>query len=145
MVETQNNKRGMLCILELIRTAGKVESKTKLQKMMFLAKEDEKVNHGYFFEKYLYGPFSFDVSSDLNALERFGLIRIERTTVNLEDNEVERFSFSLTSEGLKFLEESKNILEDVDVEGIHRIVGKWNAKTLNEILDYAYKKVNKLS
>ena len=130
----------LLKLLLLIKSAGKIEGKTKIQKMVFLGKEEEELNLGFDFVKYNYGPYSFELAKALNALEDGGLIKINMSLVSSPDEEnveTKRFTFSLTEEGNQLISERQGIPEEVKNK-IERLVKRWNNVPGSEIIRHVY-------
>jgi len=130
-----------LFVLKLLDLAGKIECKTKLQKLMFLAKVEEKVPLTYDFKKYHYGPFSFDLSDDLNALKQTDFINESMTVMgSSEGSAMVKSVFTLTEDGKKELEENKAKLSSEGVSALSITINKWNSSSLDKILKYVYSK-----
>ena len=130
-----------LYVLKLLDLAGKIDGKTKFQKMMFLAETEETAITTYNFEKYHYGPFSFDLSDDLDALSKTNFIQEEKTVFgSSEGKQMIKSTFSLTFDGKKELSENEVILNMEGVIALSKTVEKWNKKNLDEIIKYVYSK-----
>lgn len=88
-------------ILYLINKASYYfRGKTRLQKMIMLAKEEEKYPFSFEFVRYHYGPFSFDLQNIVSDLVRFGFIEEQNymTAIGPESQ------YRLTKNGYAFLE-----------------------------------------
>ena len=130
-----------LFVLKLLDLAGKVECKTKLQKLMFLAKVEEKVPLTYDFKKYHYGPFSFDLSDDLNALKQTDFINESMTVIgSSEGSATVKSVFTLTEDGKKELEGNKNKLNQEGINALSITINKWNSLPLDKVLEHVYSK-----
>ncbi|MCK4729888.1 MAG: hypothetical protein KAT28_01075 [Candidatus Aenigmarchaeota archaeon] len=134
------NKKGLAQILLFLKHAKKIEGKTKFQKMMFLAQKENKLSKEFEFIKYNYGPYSFELTKDIDALEKEGFLTIEKEEF-ATDNEFsgKRFLFQLTKKGEKFVKDNKNNFE-ADSKVINGTVKKWNKKPMNDIIRYVYSK-----
>lgn len=132
-------KERMLYLLALLNFAGGIDGKTKLQKIMFLAKKENKVNHGYNFIKYLHGPFSQELSEDLRFLEQADLIKVESTAFGIDEKgfPIVKSEFQLSEKGEEVIK--KNIKKLNNLKGLKK-AAKLNKKNLNNILNYVYKK-----
>jgi len=116
---------------------GKIDGKTRLQKMVFLAQEEEGLENFYKFEKYNYGPYSFDLSDDLNVLKSLGLISITKESFETEgmfDGKV--FHYRLTERGREKISEIRSEI----IENVQTISQKWNSseRSLESLIDYVY-------
>jgi len=130
-----------LYVLKLLDLAGRVDGKTKFQKMVFLAETEEKAITTYNFEKYHYGPFSFDLSDDLDALSKTNFIQEEKTIFgSSEGKQIIKSTFSLTLDGKKELKENEVNLDKDGIVALSKTVEKWNGKPLDEIIKYVYGK-----
>lgn len=130
-----------LFVLKLLDLAGKVECKTKFQKIVFLAEKEEKAPLTYSFKKYHYGPFSFDLSDDLNALKQVNLISESINVIgSSEGSAIIKSTFTLTEDGKKELEENTNKLSSEGIKAISQTVEKWNSVSLEKVLEYVYSK-----
>ena len=52
---TENQEK----LLLFVKLAGEIDGKTKLQKLLFLGKNEFNLDINFDFEKYNYGPYSF--------------------------------------------------------------------------------------
>ncbi|RLI99693.1 MAG: hypothetical protein DRP06_03030 [Candidatus Aenigmatarchaeota archaeon] len=139
-ISTTGNKKGLAQILLFLKHAKKIEGKTKFQKMMFLAQKENKLSKEFEFIKYNYGPYSFELTKDIEALEKKGFLTIEKEEFST-DNEFsgKRFLFKLTKKGKKFVKDNKNDFE-IDSKVITETVKKWNKKPMGDIIRYVYSK-----
>ena len=98
------NKKGLVQILLFLKHAKKIEGKTKFQKMMFLAQKENKLSKEFEFIKYNYGPYSFELTKDLESLEKEGLLTIRKEEFATDSKfPGKRFVFQLTKKGEKFI------------------------------------------
>ena len=58
----------------------------------------------YEFERYFYGPFSANLSEDLDMLESLGLVSINESIVTVEKQPRVRYSYTITSKGKALLD-----------------------------------------
>lgn len=96
----------VLCMLYLIdhtNKFGAIENRLKLQKMVFLAQkqsvEKKLKSFGYNFFRWHKGPFSKNLSIDLDTMQDVGFISIRHDKIEL------------TSKGREFLKDSSGLLE----------------------------------
>lgn len=133
--------KSQLSILKLLDLAGRIEGKTKLQKIIFLAETEEKVLLTYKFEKYNYGPFSFELSDDLNSLVTTGFIKEEKTIFGISDGKpMIKSNFELTVDGKTELKEKEDSIDNQTLESIKKVLEKWGSEPLDKILSYVYSK-----
>jgi hypothetical protein len=134
-----NNNRGLVQILLFLKHSKKIEGKTKFQKMVFLAQKENKLSEEFKFIKYNYGPYSFDLTKSLEALETTGFITVEKEEFET-DGEFpgKKFIFQLTEDGEKLIESEETKEEDSKI--IKNVVEKWNNKPMEDIIKYVYSK-----
>jgi|SRR5665647_617712 len=65
-------------ILELLKGLGKVEGRTKLQKIIFLGQKELGLPEFFKFDKYHYGPYSWDLTEAIEDLIAIGYIKEEK-------------------------------------------------------------------
>lgn len=130
-----------LYVLKLLEIAGKIDGKTKLQKLMFLAETERGAPTTYKFEKYHYGPFSFELSDDLDALAKTGFVSEEKNGYGSSDgNLMIKCTFSLTQDGKKELKENEAVLDANGIKIFEEVTKRWNNTPLDSILKYVYQK-----
>lgn len=142
-------KKWMLALLYALR---EVKGSTRLEKLLFLLKEDLRVTGApfYSFKSYLFGPFSKEVMEDAKAMRNMKLVDITSETIEapseLSDALFIRKNYKLTSEGEKQAERYYDELaEDRRVrDAIHKI-REYNSMPLSDLLSYVYKKFPKYS
>lgn len=133
--------KNQIYLLKLLELANKIECKTKVQKLIFLAEVEEKVPLTYKFERYHYGPFSFELSDDLNALKQTGFIEENQVIIGSSEGfPIVKSTFSLTEDGKQELDENQNRINQDSIKSINSIVKKWNDVSLDEVLNYVYSK-----
>lgn len=65
-------------ILELLSKLGKIEGRTKLQKIVFLGQMELGLPEIFKFDKYHYGPYSWDLTETIEDLITTGYIKEEK-------------------------------------------------------------------
>ena len=96
-------KNSELLLLLLARSPeGKIEGRTRLEKVVYLLKQLGRVNFTYEFVPYHYGPYSRELVEDLDQLKEIGLVD---EGMNTDDYGVLRYDYKLTSEGGQLAEE----------------------------------------
>jgi len=108
--------------------------KTKLQKLILIARIEFKYPFSFSFKPYYYGPYCEEINNVLGLLFLSGLIRT--TVEELNDNSI--YKYQLTEDGLNLLkslsnkEEFKSLSRKID-----DLWSKFAQKTIREIVDYA--------
>jgi len=104
VAKTSKNKRlnelsdtEKLVLALLYSQNHEIKGRTRLEKMMYLAKETGNADFSYHFVPYHFGPYSADLMNDVKTLKRFG--QISEKSIPL-DEERTIYSYSLTDEGL---------------------------------------------
>lgn len=95
---------------ELQSTAQKF-GKTALQKMVYLFQEIYKVNCGYRFKLYTYGPFTAELLSDLDYIEHIGGV-----TVTYDDSSNGGYDISPGKEKEYLLSKGRYFINDPEVQ-----------------------------
>ena len=75
-----------------------VKGRTRFQKIVFLLQE-QGIGFGYKFKPYLYGPYSEELSDDVNMLTGLGLLAIDSEEIKSDGVVHDRYVYSLTEEG----------------------------------------------
>lgn len=144
MPQTSTSEGGNINIQERMKVplailkanGGKLNGKTKLQKLVFLAEMEKGLENKYKFEKYNYGPYSFELTDDLDALKQFGLIEVIVENFSTDDFQGKIHKYKLTKKGEKAL----NNLSNDFLDPINKVSNEWGSESLDEILDYVYGK-----
>ena len=130
----------MNLLMYLLRQAGVISGKTRLQKLVFLLQEEFKVPFGYKFEPYHLGPLSFELQAEMDWLVNRG-IAVEYI-VELNPSEgIRRYDYTLSEWGRDYFEKvvEPNLPQEVK-EKISKGVEEWGTKSLQEILDYVHRR-----
>ena len=149
-----------------VQDAAPVRGRTRLQKMLFLLKQEENVDSiipgFYHFEPYRFGPFEARIYSDVEFLENVGLVvsaqRGVATDADVSEAQyasdgsllpgdtgdaIPTYSdteFRLTTKGTGFVE-AKRLWADAPPElraGIERVKRMCNTAPLTAVLRYVY-------
>jgi uncharacterized protein YwgA len=116
-----------------------IEGATRFQKMVFLAQKEHNLKEYYEFRSDRFGPYSVDLRSDLEELEKRDYIERNVETTFYGNAKI---VYSLTPEGVQ---KSKDLLTPENrsvfdlVEGVKE---EYNQKDLNDLLKYVYTKYN---
>lgn len=142
MEETEVIPESFLKLLLLLKLAGQIQGKTKLHKMVFLSKEEEpRIDFGFEFTKYNYGPYSFDLTKALDAMETLGLIEVETSILPSTDFngfQTKQFTYKITEKGLETTSNSKIEEKREVVEKIKQLVQKWNTVPRQKMIEHVY-------
>lgn len=128
-----------LKILKFLEIAEKIEGKTKFQKMIFLGKREYGLDVGYTFEKYNYGPYSEELSRNLESLIDLGFIAVKEEIFDTEGHfPGVKNTYFITERGEKVLD--REIFNEEETTKVNKILTRWNNKSYKEIIDYVYSK-----
>ena len=132
-------------LLFFLKLAKNISGKTKLNKIIFLGKQEEDIDLGFHFEKYNYGPYSFDLTESLNKLEDNEFIEIEMEVLPSSDIngfQSKQFTYKISSKGNDFLSTSaSDIMKNLQTkEKIKQLLKKWNNLSRTKIVEHVYSK-----
>jgi len=140
MVVKMDLPKKLRFVLLFLKEANEVKGKTKFQKMFFLLNEEEKIQTGHKFVKYTYGPYSSELSNDLDALKQFEFIEVGKSLFNTNSDFVgKQFEYKLTESGKELIEQSNDFTKE-EIKKTKKIISEWNNKELPEIIEYVYGK-----
>lgn len=125
--------REILLIVFLI--AGKIIGKTKIQKLFYLLEREQKIPIGISFTIYLYGPFSRQLTKEIEALEQENVIQCILNSTYSHDI---YYEYNISDKGMK---EAMKLWESLPTdikEKIIKHVSKFNSMTPTEIVNYVY-------
>jgi len=133
--------RDILYLLSLIRegtrlsAAGAVEGAVRLQKLVFLARE-EGVPFGYHFNSHFRGPFSRELARDLDLLVDLGFVEVVRGRgFSATGRPIEKRSYRLTSEGERFLSRYSHEIDEEHLDKIKGIVAKYVDAEISDLVE----------
>ena len=117
-----------------------IEGKTRLQKQLFLAQKslsEHKIEKPYSFRPYLYGPYCTDIYSDINLLEKEGVVKEEEIADPYCG--IVRV-FRLTTQGIN---EAKNLIKNDAIKEQYEIVRvvkkEYNCMSVVDLVDFTHK------
>jgi hypothetical protein len=117
----------------------KIEGKTRLQKLTFLAQGHiEESDIGlYEFIEYDHGPFSKKLLEDVEMYEQKGLVKIEKVPTFSRNHRVD---YSLTSKGIEIFEDlvNKNEKAKKTTEIAAEIIEEYNDLSIRALMDHVY-------
>jgi uncharacterized protein YwgA len=125
-------------LLLLIGSFGhSIEGETRLQKLVFLAKEEYGIQLPFEFKWSNYGPFSGDLRDYLQKMEIEGLL--EQREVEMESHAGPYMIrvFTLTEKGKRELSSIEKEHQSED-ESINKLFERFGQKRLHDILAYVY-------
>jgi len=133
-------------ILILLYVLGAIKGSTRLEKLLFLLKEEFKVvdEPFYDFTPYLFGPFSAEALNDAKLLRDAGLIEIIEETLDfspLSDWIVIRKTYRLTEAGKEIARHLlfEELRRRPEMREVLRKLQQFNVMPLDELLSYIYK------
>lgn len=125
----------------LYKMGGKLEGKTRLQKLTFLGKYEMGIPLNARFKWEHYGPFSGDIGDTVDIMFHEGLLEIDdETRTSFAGDTYEIRKFRLTKEGKLMAQAFMELIDDPNVKGIERICHEFGYEKLQDILDYVYSK-----
>jgi len=156
---------GLILLLHA-RNDEPVEGSLKLQKLTFLLKEETKLGRRlkdeFQYVPHNFGPYSSDLDSMLQVLQDEGLIWIEvkpltdphaesdrqqvRKSEQLGPTEKKNMRvYKLTEEGQKLAEALAKSLSPNEIQEVSGLKGKFNPHRAEQIIDYVYKRYEKMT
>lgn len=133
--------RSTLVPLTLLYTRNRtsVDGATRFQKLVFLAQQETDLPETYGYHADKFGPFSPQLHSDLEELDRRGLLE-RRTRTNEAGNA--KYVYSITPKGIqlvgRLLDRNQRIAGVFDT--IQSVKKQYNDEPLQELLRYVYRK-----
>lgn len=137
-MSTPQERRRILMLVTL--HAGTVSGKTKLQKLVYLVQRESdaaQLRDVFHFEPYLYGPFSQDISREVDQLERDQLLARSQYLYSQKGQTMATASCQLTEKG-KAEALAIHAKWAAESEAVQRVVEKYRFETLPRILDHVY-------
>jgi uncharacterized protein len=122
-------------LLQLLGDSGGVQGRTRLQKMVFLAKKEQRVPFSMKFSVYYYGPYSEGLQDAIDQMVANGLVEEEKYPTPTGD---EGYMYTLTQQGSNLLGQVVSQLKDSERRGIREIVSRYGQKPLRRLLDHVY-------
>ena len=121
--------------LLILETAGRLDSKTKFQKIAFLAQQECQIDE-YNFAKHHYGPYSDGLDLDTACYPSLILQNIF-PTLNTPNP---HYSYHITDQGQKLLASMKDRMNSDTVTTMKNKINELNEKPLPELLEEVYDK-----
>lgn len=121
-------------ILELIRLAKTKVGKTFLQKAIYILQDWLNLDLGYDHKLYLYGPYSEDLSDDIDMLSDLGLINIGSDATGYG------YNIAVSDKGAKFL--TKNLgtymVDEGKLDKVISLLGTSDVKSMELLSTILY-------
>ncbi|PJC49850.1 MAG: hypothetical protein CO032_07975 [Nitrosopumilales archaeon CG_4_9_14_0_2_um_filter_34_16] len=133
----------MILTLDAIHESGDtLSSKTRFQKIMFLAQEEFDGQFDFQFEAAQYGPLSAKLNHALQRAKKLGLLT---EYIEQAPSGHDQYSYSLTDEGMELLEfgKSSNQLTESDKTSLKKSLSEYGDLSLGKLLDYVHEKYPK--
>ncbi|MES2154419.1 MAG: hypothetical protein V4510_04715 [bacterium] len=136
---SDHRERQRLLLLVALH-AGKISGKTKLQKLVYLVQRESGVSplaSTFHFEPYLYGPFSQDLSGEVDQLERELILARDPYLYQQKGQTMATASCELTAKGQ---EEARRLSERFaeESEAVRSVVERYRYEPLPRLLDHVY-------
>ena len=130
-----NIQKQMVIICTLLNTLGKIDGRTKLQKLFFLL--DNKINLDLEYEKSFYGPFSNKLSNIVELMIRDGTIKEDIGSSPYG----RKYLYEITPKGKNFLADSKSVIaeEEEAIKKEIEALSDFNKMNLDDLILYIYK------
>lgn len=119
-------------IIELLSGLGKVEGRTKLQKIVFLGQMELGLPKLFNFDKYHYGPYSWELTETIEDLIAAGYIREEKEYCE----DYITYVYRLSDFALSEVEKSVGQISEDKIE----ILKKLAELPRSAIIEYVYRK-----
>lgn len=113
-----------------------ISGSTRFQKLVFLAEKESDIPELYEYIPHKYGPYSPDLSQDLQKLSEHGLIERNHTFNGVGNR---TYTYSLTTKGIRVAKEYVNDYEPLFRE-LSKIKQRYNKERIDDLLDYVYRK-----
>ncbi len=132
-------------LLFFMNETQEIDSKTKIQKMVFLLQKEHHLNLGFEFISYNYGPYSFDLTDALETLTILGLVEEHTVYFGNDDKSLfplKQIKYKITEKGEKTAKdiERRTSFTDSEKLAIKKVISDWKDKSREEIVAYVYSK-----
>jgi uncharacterized protein YwgA len=126
--------------LAILYYAGKISGKVRFQKLVFLCIQEGGVPTEYGFKLHKFGPFSEDLSKDLQGLAADkGILMAEEVTWSSAEGPSAITVYSLTKSGRSLAEAKILPAFDADTKSrIQEVVQRYNNLPLPKLLAHVY-------
>ncbi len=119
-------------ILELLSRLGKIEGRTKLQKIVFLGQMELGLPKLFEFDKYHYGPYSWELTETIEDLISTGQIKEERESCG----DYITYVYHLSDFGLTVMEKPDRYISEEKIETLKKL----SELPRSTIIEYVYRK-----
>lgn len=130
-----SENKNVALLIETLFQAKIPYNRTRIQKMVFLGKIEEKLPYTYDFFKHHHGPFARGVAETIFSLTANGILEEKKTD---HGNNVVEYSYRLTPYGIKLRETLDFVLTDNENEKIMRLSEKYDKMNLTELISSIY-------
>jgi uncharacterized protein YwgA len=126
-------------LITLFRMMGKPLCRTEVQKLMFLLREEYSLSlsNDYFFEPYLFGPYSSAIEEDLFELEELGLLNAIHKERRIDSGQIadwkEYYLSELGRASARRQKSSKQV-----IAAYAKLREKFSGMRLSELIQYVY-------
>lgn len=135
IMSVNNNSKYILGILKIAKELNAQVTATRIQKTVFLVEKELKLDLGYNFIPFYFGPFSKELQDDIYKLKELGYVRIM-------EEQVEDLISGIIVGFKKIYEISDNVMLDLsslDKNFVDFVTEKLKMP-LNSLLKYVYMK-----
>lgn len=123
----------------ILNSGGVFESATKLQKIAFLAIQENNLDSFTDFIWYRYGPFSRELQNTVEELSREGLVteeELDRTSYSGHEYKIRRLT--LTSDGRQTARAVFSEMDESNKTSLLKALDTYGNKPLSRIIQYVY-------
>lgn len=136
-----SENKNVALLVETLFQAKLPYNRTRIQKMAFLGKVEEKLPYTYEFLKHYHGPFARGVAETIFSLTEHGILEEKKTD---HGNNVIEYSYRLTPLGIKLRENPSFVLTNNEKEKITRLSEKYDKMSLMELISSIYSNYMKI-
>jgi len=119
-------------LLVILKNLGKIEGRTRFQKLIFLLKHKDGIKFDYNFIPYYYGPYSLELQIEINLLEAADLLQIIPQDGAL-------YTHSLTPAGRKIAEKIENKMNYSEKIKLKEALKKYRTRSTASLIAEAKK------
>ncbi len=119
-------------LLVILKNLGKIEGRTRFQKIVFLLKHKDGIKFDYTFIPYYYGPYSPELQTEINLLEAADILKVIPQDGAL-------YMHILTSRGQKLAREIENKMDAAEKARLKEALRKYKNKSTISLIAEAKK------
>ncbi|WP_276298819.1 hypothetical protein [Halorussus lipolyticus] len=113
---------------------GRVEGRTRFQKLIFLIQNDFNVPEKFDYIPYDYGPFSKELCEEIERLERQGFVKRRQEQIP----NGKKYLYNLTDEGRAHFQQLEDSEPEEAKEAAETVEQTFNDVPISRLLEYVY-------